>query len=104
MPGCQGSFDDIKRIFEERARVNLNFNQSADIIECIAEDKAGTVQRSEQVAKQREAAPDRVCKEQCRSTCLIHTPLQCADFQMRIERYINSHQLFVPFKIEDTFL
>ena len=104
MPGCQGSFYEIKRIFEESERIDLDLNETADIVKRITEDETGPLQRSEQVAKQRKVAADCACEKECRSSCLIHPPLQRADFQMGIKRQINSNQLFVPFKIEDTFL
>ena len=104
MPGCTGSFYDIKRIFEERERVDLDLNESADIIKRIAENKTGPLQRSEQVAKQREMTADRIFKKQRRPARLIHASLQRADFQPGVKRYINVNQLFVPFKIDNTFL
>ena len=96
--------DQIERMFEQRKRVDFQFDQAADVIESIAEDEAGPLQRAEQVAEQRKAAADGIGEEQRRAPSLIDASLQRADFQVGIERHIDTEQLAAPLKIDNTFL
>jgi hypothetical protein len=102
--GRERRFDYIKRMFEQRKGIYFKFNEAADIVKRIAENKAGSLQRPEQVTEQRKAATDCIGEKERRSTRLVNPPLESTDFQVRIKRHRNSNQFTVPFEINHTFL
>lgn len=95
---------DAGGVFQQPGGVFFELDECFYGAECVAEDEAGAIQRTEQVAGHGELAAADVFEQQSRPAALTDSPMDLGSLEAGVDFAGNSQQLAVFFQISETFL
>ena len=76
----------------------------ADRLERVAEEEAGPLQGSEQVADHREAAALDAREEEGRAPGAIDAPLDLGHLEIRVDQGVDAHEVLMAFQVANALL
>ncbi len=91
------------RVLTQRARINLELDQPAHRLERVAKQILRPLERSEQVAQERERRPFGPSEKKSRPARLINPALDRCDLQVRVDLLVDDDEPFRSFQVADAF-
>ena len=102
LPGRRGDASIPPGMPRERRGVDLQFDQSADGVEGVPEQEAGTLDRAEQVADGREGRSLEPSKQDRRPLRLINPALDGGGLKARVDLGVDRDEPLMPFQVGET--